>query len=69
MIVDMSTEQLAPPVQPDPYEGKNPAKVNAGRIGGRNGGKARDAKLSDVEKTAIAHKGAIARWKKSHTGG
>jgi len=44
---------------------RSPQAVARGRKGGKTGGKARAAKLTDTERTAIARKGAIARWKKS----
>lgn len=49
----------------DPYQGKNPAAVELGRLGGRKGGKARAAKLSAKERSEIAKKAAEARWKAS----
>ncbi len=45
-------------------DGKNPAAVALGRLGGLKGGKARAAKLTADEKSKIAKKGAAARWKK-----
>jgi len=53
----------APPAEPD--SGKNPHAVALGRMGGLKGGKARAAKLTKKERTAIAKKAAAARWKKS----
>lgn len=50
------------PVQPDPNEGKNPAAVALGRLGGMKGGKARAAKLSKRRRAEIAKKAAKARW-------
>ena len=47
---------------PDPDEGKNPAAVALGRLGGKKGGKARAAKLSPVDRSEIARKAAQARW-------
>lgn len=61
-IVDIATGE-APP-QPDPDEGKNPAAVALGRLGGLKGGKARAKKLSAEKRAAIARKAAAARWKK-----
>jgi hypothetical protein len=49
--------------EPDPYEGKDPAAVELGRRGGLKGGKARAAKLTAEERSAIAKKAAVARWK------
>ena len=46
----------------DPYQGKNPAAVELGRLGGKKGGKARAAKLTPEERSAIAKKAATARW-------
>ncbi len=45
-------------------EGKNPAAVALGRLGGLKGGKARAAKLSPEERSAIAKVAAQARWHK-----
>jgi hypothetical protein len=49
---------------PDPYEGKNPAAVELGRLGGLKGGKARAAKLPAKQRSAIAKRAALARWNK-----
>jgi hypothetical protein len=48
----------------DPYEGKNPAAVELGRLGGQKGGKARAAKLTAEERSAAAKNAADARWAK-----
>lgn len=53
----------------DPYEGKNPAAVELGRLGGQKGGKARAAKLSAKQRSAIAKKAAQARWGRSGSEG
>ena len=45
-------------------EGKNPAAVILGRLGGLKGGKARATKLSAEQRSAIAKKAARARWAK-----
>ena len=44
-------------------EGKNPAAVLLGRLGGLKGGKARAMKLSAEERKEIARKAAEARWR------
>jgi hypothetical protein len=49
----------------DPYEGKNPAAVELGRLGGKKGGKARAAKLTPDERSEIAKRAAAARWSKN----
>lgn len=46
----------------DPYDGKNPAAVVLGRLGGRKGGRARAAKLTAEQRSEIAKKAAAARW-------
>lgn len=51
--------------QPD-LEGKNPAAVALGRLGGLKGGKARARKLTKEERSEAARKAALARWKKHH---
>ena len=38
------------PSEPDPDEGKNPAAVALGRLGGKKGGKARAAKMTPEER-------------------
>lgn len=55
----------APKRKPSPEgEGKNPAAVALGRLGGLKGGKARALKLSQKKRRAIAKKAANTRWKK-----
>lgn len=46
----------------DPYEGKNPAAVELGRLGGKKGGKARAQKLTAEERSEAARRAARARW-------
>jgi len=57
-IQRLSGEEPAEP----PADGKNPAAVALGRLGGLKGGKARAAKLSPAKRQAIAKKAAAARW-------
>jgi hypothetical protein len=45
-------------------EGKNPAAVLLGRLGGLKGGKARAERLSAEQRADIAKKAAQARWRK-----
>ena len=45
-------------------EGKNPAAVLLGRLGGLKGGKARAASLSAEKRSEIAKKAAKTRWRK-----
>jgi hypothetical protein len=47
---------------------KDPAAVSLGRRGGLKGGKARAAKLSAEERSAIAKKAATARWGTKQSG-
>jgi len=46
-------------------EGKNPAAVALGRLGGIKGGRARAKKLTAKRRKEIAQKAASARWKKN----
>lgn len=48
--------------EPDADEGKNPAAVELGRLGGKKGGKARAEKLSPEERKRIAVNAARSRW-------
>lgn len=61
-IVDLSTGQVQEPRPED--DGKNPAAVALGRLGGLKGGKARAASLSKERRSEIAKKAAKARWAK-----
>lgn len=56
---DQAAAELAPV-----SNGKNPAAVALGRLGGKKGGPARAAKLSKRQLSAIARKAAKARWGK-----
>ena len=60
-IVDQATtdEQLQ---EKAIEEGKNPAAVVLGRLGGLKGGKARAQKLSAEQRSEIAKKAAMIRW-------
>ena len=61
LIVDLLTGQAQ---EPDPNEGKNPAAVELGRLGGLKGGKARAESLTAKERQKIAKNAAKTRWKK-----
>jgi hypothetical protein len=45
-------------------DGKNPLAVALGRLGGRKGGKARAARMTEEERSASASLAARARWDK-----
>jgi hypothetical protein len=55
-------DAIGEPTLPDPDEGKNPAAVALGRLGGKKGGKARAAKLTSERRSEIARNAAVARW-------
>lgn len=55
LAVGVQTETLLP-------DGKNPAAVALGRLGGLKGGKARADKLSAKRRKEIAKKAAKKRW-------
>ena len=62
LIVDIATGAVED--KPED-EGKNPAAVALGRLGGQKGGKARAAKLTPEQRREIAKKAAATRWRKS----
>jgi hypothetical protein len=64
LIADMVTGEAEPVPMPQGRE-KNPAAVALGKLGGAKGGKARAAKLTPEERSAIAKRGAAARWGKA----
>jgi hypothetical protein len=45
-------------------DGKNPAAVALGRLGGLKGGKARAKSLTPEQRSEIAKKAAMSRWSK-----
>ena len=59
LIVDIATGEVEDKPEDD---GKNPAAVALGRLGGQKGGKARAEKLSAARRKAIAKKAARKRW-------
>lgn len=62
-IGDTATDDNTEEDKPED-EGKNPAAVALGRLGGKKGGKARAAKLSPERRREIAKKAAEKRWGK-----
>lgn len=64
-IVDIATGEVE---EQNPDEGKNPAAVALGKLGGLKGGKARAKKLTAARRKEIAEKAAKARWKKKESG-
>ncbi len=62
IVADATSEEKPAPLPPD---GKNPAAVALGRLGGLKGGKARAAKLSAKKRKEIAKKAAQTRWAKT----
>jgi hypothetical protein len=59
IIAETTGVQIAPRT-----DGKNPAAVALGRLGGLIGGKARAASLSPRKRKLIAQKAAKSRWNK-----
>ncbi len=50
--------------EPATADGKNPAAVALGRLGGLKGGKARAERMTPEERSEAARKAAEARWSK-----
>ncbi len=61
IVDDTTAEKLLDKAVED---GKNPAAVLLGRLGGLKGGKARAASLSAKKRSEIAKKAAQTRWQK-----
>jgi hypothetical protein len=62
LIVDMASGEAPPDSTAE--DGKNPAAVALGRLGGMKGGRARAESLSKRKRVEIARAAAKARWKK-----
>jgi hypothetical protein len=63
MIAQIATGEIEDTTKKD--DGKNPAAVALGRLGGLKGGKARAKALSSKKRSDIAKKAAAARWHNS----
>jgi hypothetical protein len=59
-IVDLATGEIEEKTD----DGKNPAAVALGRLGGLKGGKARKKSLTKEQRAEIARKAAETRWGK-----
>lgn len=59
-IVQQATGEAPAPAD----DGKNPAAVELGRLGGKKGGKARAEALTPEQRSEIAKIAAQARWKR-----
>lgn len=65
LIGDILTGQVEDIAAPDPKdEGKNPAAIELGRMGGLKGGRARADSLTHEQRKQIAQAAAKKRWAK-----
>jgi hypothetical protein len=64
LMIDIASGEVEDRKPTPEEEGKDPAAVALGRRGGLKGGKARAAKLTAEQRTAIAKSAAKARWNK-----
>lgn len=64
LVGDILTGQVEDRGPTPEEEGKDPAAVARGEMGGRIGGKSRAAKLTAKERSKIAKKAAKLRWSK-----
>jgi hypothetical protein len=62
LVVELSTGAASENLT---FEGKNPAAVLLGRMGGQKGGNARAAALSPRKRSKIAKAAANARWSRA----
>ena len=60
-VVDLATSEASAETE-TADDGKNPAAVALGRLGGLKGGKARAQKLSKKRRSEIARNAARSRW-------
>jgi hypothetical protein len=64
-VTDSTEPGASPSADSEPTpNGKNPAAVALGRLGGKKGGPARAAKLTKKQLSEIGKKAAAARWGK-----
>lgn len=64
-VVDEATSEDSQEDTEPANDGKNPAAVALGRLGGLKGGATRAANLSASKRSEIARKAARARWEKN----
>jgi hypothetical protein len=64
-MVDIATGEVDDHRPTLEEQGKDPAAVARGRLGGTKGGKARAASLTPAERQASAQKAIRARWSKA----
>jgi len=63
-ITDEATNENPPEETKPEDDGKNPAAVALGRLGGLKGGKARAANMTKRQRSIAAKKAAMSRWRK-----
>ncbi len=68
-IDDVCDTKLMPNEDPPEDDGKNPAAVALGRLGGAKGGPARAKALTPERRREIAQQAAAARWTRNEDGG
>ena len=65
LMIDIATGEVEDR-EPTPEEqGKDPAAVERGRLGGLKGGKARVDSMTAIQRSKLAKKAAVQRWKGS----
>ena len=63
-MVDIATGEAIDRAPSPEEQGKDPAAVARGKLGGEKGGKARADKLTQTDRTHFARRAAQARWAK-----
>jgi hypothetical protein len=63
LVIDIATGQVEDRPPTPEEQGKDPAAVKRGRLGGAKGGKARALTLAKPRRVEIAKKAAKTRWK------
>lgn len=65
LVVDIASGEVEDRDPTPEEQGKDPAAVTRGRLGGLKGGKSRAAKLSSEDRSAAARKAVLTRWNRS----
>ena len=65
LVIDIATGSVEDRPPTPEEEGKDPAAVERGRLGGLKGGRARADKMTSRQRKAAARRAITARWNKS----
>ncbi len=66
LMIDIASGEVEDRAPTSEEQGKNPAAVALGRLGGLKGGKARAAKLTNQQRQESSRKAVQIRWAAKH---